>query len=74
MKDVKEYLVKWKRWDSVRACLKFDKVGKPSSSTIIAADNLSIHRIRKMHRQQFTLKYITLLTKSLRPNQFYHRA
>ena len=33
-----------------------------------------MHRIRKMHRQQFTLKYIILLTKSFRPNQFYHRA
>ena len=26
-----------------------------------------------MHCQQFTLKYITLLTKSFRPNQCYHR-
>ena len=27
-----------------------------------------------MHCQQFTLKYITLLTKSFGPNQFYHQA
>ena len=27
-----------------------------------------------MYCQQFTLKYIKLLTKSFRPNQFYHRA
>ena len=26
-------------WDSNRECLKFDKVGKPSSSTIITANN-----------------------------------
>jgi len=71
MKDVKEYLVKWTHWDSNRECLKFDKVGKPSSSTIITAN---IHRIRKMHCQQFKLIYITLLTKSFRPNQLYHRA
>jgi len=31
-----------------------------------------MRHIRKMHCQQFTLKYITLLTKSFRPNQFYH--
>jgi len=39
MKDVKEYLVKWTHWDSNRECLKFDKVGKPSSSTILTANN-----------------------------------
>jgi len=39
MKDVKEYSVKWTHWDSNRECLKFDKVGKSSSSTIIAANN-----------------------------------
>jgi len=27
-----------------------------------------------MYSQQFTLKHIKLLTKSFRPNQFYHRA
>jgi len=27
--------------DSNRECLKFDKVGKPSSSTIITANNIS---------------------------------
>jgi len=37
--DVKEYSIKWTHWDSNRECLKFDKVGKPSSSTIIAANN-----------------------------------
>jgi len=39
MKDVKEYSVKWTHWDSNPKCLKFDKVGKPSSSTIITANN-----------------------------------
>jgi len=39
MKDVKEYSDKWTDWDSNRECLKFDKVGKPSSSTIIATNN-----------------------------------
>ena len=39
MKDVKEYSVKWTHWDSNRECLKFDKVGKPSSSTIITDNN-----------------------------------
>ena len=34
MKDVKEYSVKWTYWDSNRGCFKFDKVGKPSSSTL----------------------------------------
>jgi len=35
VKDGKEYSVKWTHWDSNRECLKFEKVGKPSSSTII---------------------------------------
>jgi len=39
MKDVKEYSVEWTYWDSNRECLKFDKVSKPSSSTIITANN-----------------------------------
>jgi len=39
MKDVREYSVKWTHWDSNRECLKFDKIGKPSSSTIITANN-----------------------------------
>jgi len=39
VKDVKEYSVKWTDWDSNRECLKFDKVGKPSSSAIITANN-----------------------------------
>jgi len=39
MKDVKEYSVQWTPWDSNRECLKFDKVGKPSSSTIITVNN-----------------------------------
>jgi len=39
VKDVKEYSVKWTRWDSNRECRKFDNVGKPSSSTIITANN-----------------------------------
>jgi len=39
MKDVKEYSVKWTHSDSNSECLKFDKVGKPSSSTIITANN-----------------------------------
>jgi len=39
MKDVKGYSVKWTHWDNNRECLKFDKVGKPSSSTIITANN-----------------------------------
>ena len=33
MKDVKENSVQWTGWDSNRECLKFDKVGKHSSST-----------------------------------------
>ena len=33
------YSVKWTHWDNNRECLKFDKVGKPSSSTIITANN-----------------------------------
>jgi len=39
MKDVKEYSVKWTHWNSIRKCLKFGKVGKPSSSTMITANN-----------------------------------
>jgi len=76
MKDVNEYSVKWTYCDSNRECLKFDRVGKPSSSTIITANNFinTVHHIKKMYCQQFTLKYITLFTKSFRPNQFYHRA
>jgi len=64
MKDVKEYSVKWTQPDSNSECLKFDTVGKPSSSTVITANNYTYSNIRKMHCQQFTLKYITLLTKS----------
>jgi len=33
------FSVKWTHWDSNCECLKFDKVGKPSSSTIITAHN-----------------------------------
>ena len=39
MKNVKEYSVKWTHWDSYREYLNFDKVSKPSSSTIITANN-----------------------------------
>jgi len=39
VKDVKEYSVKWTHWDSSGEYLKFDKVGKPSISTIITANN-----------------------------------
>jgi len=39
MKDVKEYSVKWTYCGSNRECRKFDKVGKPSSSTILTANN-----------------------------------
>jgi len=39
MKDVKEYSIKWTHRDSNRECLKFDKVVKPSSSSIIATNN-----------------------------------
>jgi len=38
MKDGKENSVKWTHWESNRECLKFDKVGKPSSLTIITAN------------------------------------
>jgi len=42
MKDVNEYSVQRTDWDSNRECLKFDKVGKHSSSTkIITANNYS---------------------------------
>ena len=44
MEDVKEYSVKWTHWDSNRECLKFDKVGKPSSSTIITANNYTLYQ------------------------------
>jgi len=39
MKDVKEHSVQRTDWNSNRECLIFDKVGKPSSSTIITANN-----------------------------------
>jgi len=40
MKDLKENSVEWTDWDSNRECLKFDKVGKHSSSTkTITASN-----------------------------------
>jgi len=39
MKDVKEYSLQWTHWDSNRECFKFDKVDKPSSSTVITANN-----------------------------------
>jgi len=58
VKDVKEYSVKWTHWDSNRECLKFDKVGKPSSSTIITAIINTSYQENAL--QQFTLKYITL--------------
>jgi len=47
---------------SNRECLKFDKVGKHSSSTKQAPLIIinTVHHIKKMHCQQFTLKYITL--------------
>ena len=32
MKDLKENSVQWTHWDSNRECLKFDKVGKHSST------------------------------------------
>jgi len=35
MKDVKEHPVQWTVWDSNRECVKFDNVGKHSSSTEI---------------------------------------
>jgi len=70
MEDVREYSVKWIHWDSDRECLKFDKIGKPSSSTIITANNYYQYIIRKMHCQQFIFKFITLHTKSFRPHQF----
>jgi len=60
MKDVKENPVQWTDWDSNRECLKFDKVVKHTSSTEIITANKSIHHIRKMHCQHFTLKHITL--------------
>jgi len=40
--DVKENSVQWTHRDSNRECLKFDKVGKHSSSTkIITANNIN---------------------------------
>ena len=42
MKDVKKYSVKWTHWDSNRECLKFDKVSKPSSSTIITTYEIQL--------------------------------
>jgi len=63
MEDVKENAVQWTDWDSNRECLKFDKVGKRSSSEkIITVNNYQCisHHIGKMRFQQFTLKYITL--------------
>jgi len=40
MKDVKENPVQWTDWGSNRECLKFDKVGKHSSSiNIIIVNN-----------------------------------
>jgi len=39
MKDVKENSVQWAHWDSNPECLKFDKVGKHSSSTKIITIN-----------------------------------
>jgi len=39
MKDVKEYSVEWTHCDRNCECLNFNKVGKPSSSTIITANN-----------------------------------
>jgi len=35
----REYSVRWTNWDSNREYLKFDEIGKPSSSTIITAIN-----------------------------------
>jgi len=75
MKDVKENSFQWTDWDSNRECLKFDKVGKHSSSTkVITANNLSMHHTLKMHCQQFTLKYITLAYQILSSQtSFFHR-
>jgi len=40
MKDVKENSVQWTHWNNIHECLKFDKVGKHSSSRkIITANN-----------------------------------
>jgi len=74
MKDVKEYSVRWTHWDSNCECLKFDKVDKPSSSTIITANNYQYILSGKCTASNSHLKYITLFTKSFRPNQFYHQA
>jgi len=68
MKDLKEYSVQWTPWDSNRECLKFDKVGKPSSPTIITANNYQYIASGKCTASKFTLKYITPVTK------FYHLA
>jgi len=57
MKDVKEKF-HWTDRDSNRECLKFDEVDKNSCSTKLLI--LSMHQIRKMRCQQFTLKFITL--------------
>jgi len=72
MKDVKKFSVKWTHWDSNRECLEFDKVGKPSSSTIITANINTSYQENAL--PAIHINYITLLTKSFRPNQFYHRA
>jgi len=79
VKDVKECSVKWTHWNSNRECPKYHKLGKPSSSIIITANINTSHQenalptihIKILHT---SYKYITLLTKSFSPNQFYQRA
>ena len=69
MKDVREYSVKWTHWDSDRECLKFDKIGKPSSSTIITANNYQ-YIVSGNALPAIYIKIHYILTKSFRPSSF----
>jgi len=69
IKDVKENPVQWTHWDSNRECLKFDKVGKHSSSANkITANNykcIILGRYTARNSHSNTSHY---LTKPFRPN------
>jgi len=69
MKDVKKYSVQWTDCDSNRECPKFNKVGKPLSSTITVV-LIIIHRIRKVHCQQFTLNTSQFVSNPLGETSF----
>jgi len=78
IKEIKENSVQWTDWDINRECLKFDKVGKHSSSTKIITVNdyyqcIVSGKCTASNSHKNTSHYCTVAYQILwRPNQFYH--